>query len=56
MLRLIGLLTLALLVLGPSLDNAGMLGHGGLLAELVDVEQRTIIAMLRAVHLEPWEF
>ena len=51
MLRLIGLLVVLLLLVGPLLDRAGMLGGGGLLAEFVSLEDRAFQDLLGLLHV-----
>ena len=53
MLRLIGLVTLLLLLLGPLLKDAGQLNYDGLLPELVSLEQHAFTEILGSLHLVP---
>jgi hypothetical protein len=43
MLRLIGAIVIALLIIGPLLAQAGLLDHAGLLRDLVDLEVRSFV-------------
>jgi hypothetical protein len=50
MLRLIGAIVVILLIIGPLLVQAGMLGHDGLLGQFVDLETRTFVDAFNAVR------
>ncbi|MBV9539253.1 MAG: hypothetical protein JOY70_10005 [Acidisphaera sp.] len=52
MLRLIGAIVIILLVVGPLLEQAGLLDHAGVFREFVDVEVRAfaeLAAWIRGV-------
>ena len=50
MLRLIGAIVVILLVVGPLLEQAGLLGGSGLLREFVDLEIRAFVALVAWVR------
>jgi hypothetical protein len=51
MLRLIGLLVVVLLLVGPLLDRAGLLPAGGVLASFVDLEERAFMELVAYLRL-----
>jgi hypothetical protein len=50
MLRLIGMLVILLLLVGPLMANAGLLDNAGILRQFVDLETRAFAALVATVR------
>jgi hypothetical protein len=51
MLRLIGLLVVVVLLVGPLLDRAGLLPAGGVMASFVALEERAFMDLVDYIRL-----
>jgi hypothetical protein len=50
MLRLIGVIIVVLLLIGPLMVQIGMLDHGGLIREFVDIETKLFVDLVAAIR------